>query len=365
VTAWVVNLPDGMPACTVLPDGSPLAAVLVNSGAIVGSLPNMLAAMSAQESIVASMNAAIPNVLAAIAAQETIGASVAAAMQSPLASIAATESIVGSIAASAPNPSASISATENIVASVAASAPNAQASIVASEFPFSQSDLMGWFRADQLVTLNGSNVSAVGDLSGSGSTWQQGTTGNQPLPIASSINGQPAVRTNVTGSKYLLGTLASQFTGSAITILVVGTVTYAAFGRVMAAYTTGASDTNNVGSFAQYTGSATSISTVRNTAGPSQTVASMSTGLAGVFSVRYDGTNVTSRVTGVDGTVTASTGAFAINHFLFGAGSAGGSVTEYEATFDVCEVAIIGHALSAPELAAWSTYTTARYGLAT
>lgn len=361
---WVVQLPQGKPVCTVLQGASPLSAVLVDSGVIVGSLPNFVASMVAQESIVAAMNAALPNLLAAIAAAEGIQAAVAAAGPNASASMVAGETITASIAATGPNASASIAATEGISASVAATGPNASASLVAAEFPFSQSGLLGLFRADQII-LNGSNVASAVELSGSGATWAQGTTGNQPLPIASSLNGKPAIRSAVTGSKYLLGTLPVQYTGSTVTVLVVGTVTFVAFSVLMTAYTAGASGGSNVGSFQEYTASATTITTQRNSVGPTETVGSMTSGLAGVFSARYDGTNVTPRVSGVDGTPTASAGSFAIDHFLFGAGSVGGNVTSFQTTFDVCEVAIINHALTAPELAAWSAYTTARYGIST
>jgi len=53
--------------------------------------------------------------------------------------------------------------------------------------------LAWWVRADQ-VALNGGNVATATDLSGNGIHFTQGTAANQPLWVASAINGKPAIR---------------------------------------------------------------------------------------------------------------------------------------------------------------------------
>lgn len=73
-----------------------------------------------------------------------------------------------------------------------------------------------WLRADIGVVLNGANVSQWTDLSPFGSTFAQSTALNQPLYVASNINGQPGLRFN--GTSHLLtgpaaGTLVSTTTG--------------------------------------------------------------------------------------------------------------------------------------------------------
>ena len=50
-----------------------------------------------------------------------------------------------------------------------------------------------WLEADTGITLNGSNVSAWADQSGSGADAAQTVAANQPLLMANSINGLPAV----------------------------------------------------------------------------------------------------------------------------------------------------------------------------
>lgn len=57
------------------------------------------------------------------------------------------------------------------------------------------SALIHWARAD-FVTLNGSSVSAMTDLSGAGNPWSQGTAANQPAYTASdaTLNNQATMR---------------------------------------------------------------------------------------------------------------------------------------------------------------------------
>ena len=61
-----------------------------------------------------------------------------------------------------------------------------------------------WLRADVGVVLNGANVSQWTDLSGCGlsNNFVQATALNQPLYVASNINGQPGLRFN--GTSHLL-----------------------------------------------------------------------------------------------------------------------------------------------------------------
>lgn len=53
-----------------------------------------------------------------------------------------------------------------------------------------------WYRADSLVTLNGSTVSAWGDRTGNGNTATQGTEASQFTFVASAINGKPGLQSD-------------------------------------------------------------------------------------------------------------------------------------------------------------------------
>lgn len=225
--------------------------------------------------------------------------------------------------------------------------------------PAAQSGLLGWGRADAGLTIpSGNNVTAWADKSGNGSNMSlfSGATAD-PQFIASSLNGQPAVSMLAPSSAILVGTLGSTFSGTALTAIVVGTLTFTNSGRVISMYTNANNDTAAT-SFTLYQTSSTVI-TLFNAANKSAvTTADRTSGLAGVYSARFDGTNCFARATGTDGTTVAATPSLSVNLFAFNA------PLGLETRFDVCEWAIIGHALSASEFAQWSGYTNARYGLA-
>jgi hypothetical protein len=239
---------------------------------------------------------------------------------------------------------------------------------IAPSFPATQAGLLAWGRADDpnIVLVSG-NVKTWPDKTGHGNDMVQNTTANQPSFLASSsLNGQPAVRMSQSGSKLVLGTFTTQFTGSAITIIMIGVTTFGGVnGGIVSAYTTGASDFDNLGSTCLTQLTATSYSPTRNNSHVSPTIPSTASGLAGVYSLRYDGTTGGyARLNGTDGNVLAVSGAFALNNFIFGARRSGAVFADYQNPQDVCEWAIIDHALSPTEWAAWSAYTTARYGVA-
>jgi predicted alpha-1,6-mannanase (GH76 family) len=64
--------------------------------------------------------------------------------------------------------------------------------------------LAAWFKADALTNLaNGSAISQWPDVSGNGFSALQTVSANQPMFVASAINGQPAVRFNAANSSHL------------------------------------------------------------------------------------------------------------------------------------------------------------------
>ena len=102
--------------------------------------------------------------------------------------------------------------------------------------------LVGWWRADLGVTLNGSTVSAWADQSGAGNNVSQGVTGNQPTFNASdahfngapsfTYNGTSSVLTAATLSPTLAGltTIAAVYFASTANTLVMGTPSSASMG---------------------------------------------------------------------------------------------------------------------------------------
>lgn len=83
--------------------------------------------------------------------------------------------------------------------------------------PLRVSGLKAWFRADLGITLNGSNVSAWADQSGTGDANKhltQGTAANQPLWAASdaSYNGKPTLTFDGISEQMASGTWAAALT---------------------------------------------------------------------------------------------------------------------------------------------------------
>lgn len=77
--------------------------------------------------------------------------------------------------------------------------------------PAAIAGLLLWFRGDLLVTLNGSRVSSWGNLADTAflASIDQATAGDQPLLVASGINGLPAVDFSFARPDFLRGTFAS------------------------------------------------------------------------------------------------------------------------------------------------------------
>ena len=85
--------------------------------------------------------------------------------------------------------------------------------------------LYSWYRADQLVTLAGSNVSAWGDITGAGRSLTQGTAGARPTFVASNalLNKHPSL--SFDGGDSLVGATAADWTllhsGSGMTLAII------------------------------------------------------------------------------------------------------------------------------------------------
>ena len=73
-----------------------------------------------------------------------------------------------------------------------------------TEISSSPLSLVAWFKADAITNLaSGSSVSTWNDSSGNGNIATQPVGTNQPLYIASAMNGMPVVRFNATNQDYL------------------------------------------------------------------------------------------------------------------------------------------------------------------
>lgn len=83
--------------------------------------------------------------------------------------------------------------------------PGQTAAEGASFLPTALSGLKLWLRADLGISLNGSNVSAWADQSGTGNNVTQGTGANQPAYVTNAIGGRPAIQTS--GSQNLANAL--------------------------------------------------------------------------------------------------------------------------------------------------------------
>lgn len=224
--------------------------------------------------------------------------------------------------------------------------------------PAQQSGLISWGKlSDAGVVLNGGNVVSVPDRANASNTFQQNTAGNQPLFVASAINGKPAMRTQASGSKLLVGTLATHYSLSTITFICVGNPTFAASGRIFSMFPTGGNDTQS-GAFTVFQAAATTETFYSNGVVGSSTIPTTASGAPGVYSVRLDGATARLRLSGVDGGGGAFSTALSVDNWTLNGTAA------FETTLDACEWAIISHALSTAEWAQWSAYTTNLYGLA-
>jgi hypothetical protein len=226
--------------------------------------------------------------------------------------------------------------------------------------PALQTGLLGWGRADQGLTNAGGNITGWADITSNGSNMVLGTgAGADPQLVTSNLSGQPAVRMQTTGGNaWLTGTLGAHFSGTAITIIVIGNIKYSSAARVISAFPSAGNDTN-ANAFTLYQSSSTILTLYNAGSIATVTTGDRTSGLAGVYSARFDGAHGTARFNGTDGSPGACATTFSLDKFDFS------DVNGLDNPFDVCEWAIVNHALSAAELALWSQYTTFRYGIAT
>jgi hypothetical protein len=158
------------------------------------------------------------------------------------------------------------------------------------------------------------------------------------------------------GNAWMFGTLGSHFSGTAITAIVIGTLKFTSNARIISMYATGGNDTG-VASFTLYQASSTTATLYNSGNVATVTTPDRTSGLAGVYSARFDGAHGTPRFGSTDGTPGVSAPTLSLDNFDFS------DVNGLDDPFDVCEWAIINHALTLAEWALWSSYTLARYGL--
>ena len=72
--------------------------------------------------------------------------------------------------------------------------------------PIPTTNLVMWLRADEDITLNGSNVSNWGDASGNNNAASQSNSSYQPAYVTNALNGLPVVRFSSSGTTYLQAT---------------------------------------------------------------------------------------------------------------------------------------------------------------
>lgn len=179
--------------------------------------------------------------------------------------------------------------------------------------------LWGWWNCQAAVTQASNRVSAWPDQSGNSRNLIQGSSGAQPLYLATGFNGQPCIEFDRDGTVEFLNANVAALTGDKLTIVLVGEFesTSGNYGRLISTgYPGSASDETVLGAFAlQRVATGSGIRTQRN---------SVVSGTADpgynkfVLVVQWTGSVVRMRLNGGAWTTgVAQTGAFNIQSFSF------------------------------------------------
>jgi hypothetical protein len=232
-----------------------------------------------------------------------------------------------------------------------------RAGMVSIPIPRQLLNLTAWYRADLGITLNGSNVSAWADQSGTGDSNKnatQGTGANQPPYVTSSAmyGNQPVV--NFTGAGMYLGTgIWASALVQPSTVMSVGHTTSnsanAYFHDSLSGNRMATSDASgaNVNIYADTATIGSGVGTLN--------MASVCFSIFNVGSSSIAVRTKTPQTTGNPGShglaslCIGNTGASAFANSLLG---------------PLAELAIWSRVLSASEIAALASYVTARYGIA-
>ena len=97
--------------------------------------------------------------------------------------------------------------------------------------------LVLWLRADNSVTTSGSNVTSWGDVSGSGNTATQGTSGKQPTLVTNAFNGYPAISFNGTSDFLQVPAGMANLTSGATIMAVIEPTAVSAGARILTSAT--------------------------------------------------------------------------------------------------------------------------------
>lgn len=227
--------------------------------------------------------------------------------------------------------------------------------------------LKGWFRADQGLTLSGSNVTAWSDLSGNSNGVTVPTGASSPVLVASAVGGQPAINFNAASSE--LGATTFDFhgisAGAARSVIAVctpaaGTGTFSTGGNIFS-FKLGTSTfqcmTGNIsGTTFVYSNQAASAST---------SVALSLTGTPAAIELYSAGTSSTETYTynGVNKALSSVSVATETGTIGFSIGNLHAANTTQYFAGTISEVLVYDHVLSAADQVAIRQYFQTRYGL--
>jgi len=218
--------------------------------------------------------------------------------------------------------------------------------------PLQLNGVVLFVRGDLGVTLNVGNVSDWGDQSGLGNHLTQGTAGNQPLFVASGLNGKPTVRFDGAGDTLK----AAPFTlNQPMTLSLV----YKSITVGVSAVNDHITDGNTLDSCGLLSDTASGSETYTFAGGVGNLVSPvLANGVFAYVDGLINGASSSLRSNGVQ-VAAGNAGANNAAGFALGAGGDGTRSTNIE----VAEVIIYNRVLAANELAVLDAYRKARYAL--
>lgn len=210
------------------------------------------------------------------------------------------------------------------------------------------------------VTLNGSNIVNIEDLSPRDDDFAQGVATAQPLYDLTGINGHPAINTDGTND-YLINTIP-EYTGTEFTIFFVAEhQSYGIFKTLTSFSGSGITDAGSAKYLvAGYTTSSSFLDSNRNaTLGRHPRPGN---GVPYTYAVTFDGTNSITYLNGVPGATVASTGNFGFYRMLLAARFEGGAPSTF-LNVKLGDMIMYSRGLSGAEITQLNDYETTKYGV--
>lgn len=220
--------------------------------------------------------------------------------------------------------------------------------------------MVGWWRADKGLTLNGTKVATWADQSGRGNDLSQPTNANRPTLTNNALNGKPVVTFADASATWMTSTSADLAPTAAVTMVAVARYTT----QQTVSFIGGRGDTGSAGYWLGYENTTAEGDIGNGTTDVRPNNGTISANVWAVLSLVYDGSKATFYKSGLAGTALSLAGPIVYtanpNFYL---GQTTSLIAGRGLTGDIAEVYVFNRALAGADLFHLQHYLGTLYNL--